>query len=411
MDRYIEGGTAQKRPETAALRPGEGLRLLQEAVRRSRFRSAALLFVPLFAVPLLALSRPALLVTVDGRPVGYVAREGVLSAAVDRIETRTRALAGAEFSLKADIALTPRLTTSELLTDDLEAALAGALDEVAEVTLVRVNGEPVSLLHDRQAAEQALALLKARYTVQSSDRVELVERVELCTVVTAPSLCAAPEVAARELGEAVTVSVTRELTYTEDIPYETITRETDRLPLQSRAVLREGRSGEAEVTAELTLLNGMEQRRTILSRIVRTPPTDALIEVGTRDPGFGTGELQAPVSDYTVSSPFGHRRLDYHRGIDLLTPEGSEVYAADNGQVIVAEYHPSYGNYVLLDHRNGMQTLYAHNSALCVAVGDTVAKGELLAYAGSTGDSCAPHCHFEVRIDGTAVDPAKHLAL
>ena len=98
--------------------------------------------------------------------------------------------------------------------------------------------------------------------------------------------------------------------------------------------------------------------------------------------------------------------------------------AADDGRVIVAEWSDSYGYYVVLDHGNGMQTLYAHNSGLTVQAGDTVQtvteilvqqgdtvqKGDQIAISGSTGNSSGPHVHFEVHKDGVAVDPAAYVA-
>lgn len=129
----------------------------------------------------------------------------------------------------------------------------------------------------------------------------------------------------------------------------------------------------------------------------------------------GSGQLSWPVSGGVITSEQGWRVHPifgteiYHSGMDIGVDEGTPVHAADAGTVVDADWLGGYGNCVIIDHGNGMQTVYAHNSSLCVSVGQTVAKGELIAYAGSTGYSTGPHCHFEVRINGEPVNPRGYL--
>ena len=88
----------------------------------------------------------------------------------------------------------------------------------------------------------------------------------------------------------------------------------------------------------------------------------------------------------------------------------SPVYAADSGYVSIAKtLNYSYGYYILINHGNGLSTLYAHNSQLLVSQGQAVEKGQLIAYSGSTGNSSGPHCHFEVRLNGNRVNPLNYL--
>lgn len=129
----------------------------------------------------------------------------------------------------------------------------------------------------------------------------------------------------------------------------------------------------------------------------------------------GTGQLSWPVSGGVITSPQGWRvhpifgTSIYHAGMDIGVDEGTPVHAADDGVVVDADWLGGYGNCVIIDHGNGMQTVYGHNSALVVSAGQRVSKGELIAYAGSTGYSTGPHCHFEVRINGEPVDPMGYL--
>jgi murein DD-endopeptidase MepM/ murein hydrolase activator NlpD len=122
----------------------------------------------------------------------------------------------------------------------------------------------------------------------------------------------------------------------------------------------------------------------------------------------GSGVLGWPVSG-PVTSGFGVRWGRMHEGIDVAVGEGTPVRAAAAGTVIYAGWMSGYGNLVAVDHGNGLSTAYAHNSSLAVSVGQSVAAGEIVSYSGNTGNSTGPHVHFEVRVDGSAVDPLGYL--
>ncbi|TFD50426.1 M23 family metallopeptidase [Cryobacterium sp. Hh11] len=112
-----------------------------------------------------------------------------------------------------------------------------------------------------------------------------------------------------------------------------------------------------------------------------------------------------------ISSPFGPRPNkpvdgvgEYHNGTDIAAPCGRPVFAATGGKIVDAGYQGSYGNWVLIDHGNGVETGYAHNSKLLVDVGQLVVAGEIIAVVGTTGASSGCHVHFETRIDGIRID-------
>ncbi|HJU48757.1 MAG TPA: peptidoglycan DD-metalloendopeptidase family protein [Gaiellaceae bacterium] len=115
-----------------------------------------------------------------------------------------------------------------------------------------------------------------------------------------------------------------------------------------------------------------------------------------------------PVSGPVVSG-FGMRWGRMHEGIDIAVGFGVPVHAAASGTVIQAGWLGGYGNLVVIDHGNGLATAYAHNSSLAVSVGQSVSQGDVISYVGSTGHSSGPHVHFEVRVNGTAVDPLGYL--
>ncbi len=108
------------------------------------------------------------------------------------------------------------------------------------------------------------------------------------------------------------------------------------------------------------------------------------------------------------SSPGGVGSTD-HEGIDISAPEGTPIRASKGGSVILASYNGGYGNYTCVDHGNSLSTCYAHQSRFGVTVGQSVNQGQVIGYVGSTGASTGPHLHFEVRINGVAVDPMGYL--
>jgi murein DD-endopeptidase MepM/ murein hydrolase activator NlpD len=110
-----------------------------------------------------------------------------------------------------------------------------------------------------------------------------------------------------------------------------------------------------------------------------------------------------------MTSPFGWRWGRMHEGIDIAVPSGTPVVASASGTVIVAGWMGGYGNLVVVDHGNGIATAYGHNTSIAAGVGQQVAQGQLIAYSGNTGHSTGPHIHFEVRINGSPVDPLGYL--
>ena len=135
---------------------------------------------------------------------------------------------------------------------------------------------------------------------------------------------------------------------------------------------------------------------------------------GSSDYVQGTGALSWPVNG-TITSDFGYRTHPiwgttiFHSGIDIGVDYGTPVHAADGGVVVYADWISGYGNAVIIDHGNGLSTLYGHNESLAVSEGQSVSKGQVISYAGSTGNSTGPHVHFEVRADGDPVNPLNYL--
>ena len=129
----------------------------------------------------------------------------------------------------------------------------------------------------------------------------------------------------------------------------------------------------------------------------------------------GTGAMIWPTDATAITSPFGSRThpifgsTRFHSGIDIGADYGDSVHAADGGVVISAGWLGGYGKAVIIDHGNGISSLYGHNSELLVSEGQSVRKGQVISRVGSTGDSTGPHLHFEVRQNGSPVNPMGYL--
>ena len=160
-----------------------------------------------------------------------------------------------------------------------------------------------------------------------------------------------------------------------------------------------------------TIDTNQEQKRQIEAEI-----NNALSGSGSNKPGSGnynpgTGQLAYPTSYRRISAGYpNYSNGSYHGGVDWPCPTGTAVHASDSGVVVIAKKLTySYGQYILIDHGNGLSTLYAHNSSLVVGVGDKVSKGQIIAYSGESGNATGPHVHFEVRLNGTRVNPMSYL--
>lgn len=220
------------------------------------------------------------------------------------------------------------------------------------------------------------------------------------------------------------VQVTRTVTYTEEIPYSTTEEKDAKQYTTYKKVKTEGQNGIRTVNAEVVLVDGVEQSREVRSAAITKAPVNKVVVVGTKkktnSPSAGassgtvksTGQFIWPVPDFKkqVYAPFGSR----HKGIDISQNgiNGARIVAADGGVVVEAVYSGygmGWGHHVVIQHPNGLKTRYAHCNKVLVKVGDTVVQGQKIATVGSTGDSRAPHLHFEVLENNVRVNPMKYL--
>lgn len=377
-----------------------------------RALALAICYLVLFALPMAAAFQPAYRVTVDGKTIGAVATQAEAWQAANAVEKSVSAFSG-ECSMEGRIQTTATLALKDevLPHKEITESMAQAAKDIDMFAVLTINGETIGACAQAEEIQKVLDDTLARYKTDETDKARFTENVNV-------SLAAAPDDAQISMEELrgqlegkLHVEVTHTENYMEAIPYETLWVENADMAQNTTQPIINGTEGEARIRAEVVSINGVETQRTIVSRAILSRATNAVVAVGTKNIGIGTGEMMIPLTTYRYTSGFKYRDDHWHKGVDLCTEVGSPVYAADNGVVIVSEWSDSYGNYIIIDHQNGLRTLYAHNSVLLVNVGDTIAKGTQIAMSGNTGRSTGPHVHFEVHHDGTAVNPELYVAL
>ena len=356
---------------------------------------------------------------------------------------------------------------------EVETYLLDQIGEVMKSTVLSVNGQVVGAVDDESEAEAILEAIKAPYVNENTISAEFVEPVMVSreytatsTLLDAASMTEAlqantveeveyivqagdtfsdiandhgmrvaelqelnPDVDIDKLwiGQSLTISqavpllsvqTVDHVVYEGSVAYEVEEVEDSSMYEGETKVLVSGVEGTAVYDANVTYINGQEESRVINSTQVLTEPTTQVVAVGTKERPrtMATGSFQWPIYG-RVSSGYGSRYIfgsySYHSGIDIVGSYGAAIAAADGGKVIYAGTgtgsYWSYGKYVVIDHENGLQTIYAHCSSLDVQAGDRVYKGQTIARVGSTGRSTGNHCHFQVKKNGVTVNPYNYL--
>lgn len=132
---------------------------------------------------------------------------------------------------------------------------------------------------------------------------------------------------------------------------------------------------------------------------------------------FLDAKMRSPLDNYWLSSDYGYRQSpfggankQFHKGIDMAAPEGTEVYACKAGKVTsIVSLDVTFGNYIVIKHSNGLSSIYAHLSKVCVSTGDNVETGQKIGLVGKTGKVTGPHLHFEIRQNGQPSDPNAYI--
>lgn len=203
----------------------------------------------------------------------------------------------------------------------------------------------------------------------------------------------------------LSVIMEEQTTYTED--YEADVQYVDNPDkyVGDNTVLQEPQTGNRTVTAIVSYNNGTETNREIIKEQINTEAVAKIVERGTKP----LPTYIRPTTYGTLTSGFGPRWGTIHKGIDWGVPVGTACRASRAGTVVSAGWSGGYGYCVVIDHGDGVRTRYAHLSSIQVSNGQYVEQGEVIALTGNTGNSTGPHIHFEIIVNGVAVNPANYL--
>jgi murein DD-endopeptidase MepM/ murein hydrolase activator NlpD len=186
----------------------------------------------------------------------------------------------------------------------------------------------------------------------------------------------------------------------------------DRLLDGRRTLLSQARGNRAQVEAEA---KNLQQRSAALGAKIVAAQQNSVVPAAPGAPSGSVPSGPASAAGFvfpasgSLTSGFGPRWGRMHEGIDIAAPTGTPIIAAQAGTVIIAGWQGGYGNLTVIDHGGGVSTAYGHQSSIGVSVGQSVGQGQVIGAMGSTGNSTGPHLHFEVRINGGAVNPLGYL--
>ncbi|MBO5796885.1 MAG: peptidoglycan DD-metalloendopeptidase family protein [Clostridia bacterium] len=375
----------------------------------------------------------ALELVYGGRSIGYITDESVFNEAVDMAEGRIIKNADG-YVIERESYLTLRpvqqskvLSKSQLCDEILK--LSGS--NVAEMSGLYVDGVFEGALLSREQMEMLLDAILAEYQVENTTQKRVAEFMNQVEIVDGlyPVGAEEPyEVLWNRLTEKdeagnpyLTVQIRCTEVYKETIPFQKTTVKDNTKYIGYKAIRTKGENGERKVTADVIYVNGVEiSREVIAETVVKEPVTEVTVIGNYRvnenaRPGVATGEFIWPLpSCRMVNSPFGYRWGKLHAGVDISGNgvNGKDIIASDGGvvkQVNASGWGGGYGLYVIIDHGNGYNTVYAHCSAILVSAGQKITQGQVIAKVGNTGNSFGPHLHFEIRINGSAVDPMPYV--
>ncbi|MBD0382228.1 M23 family metallopeptidase [Paenibacillus sedimenti] len=206
----------------------------------------------------------------------------------------------------------------------------------------------------------------------------------------------------------LSVKTTEKVVQNQEIQYDTEYVKDDSMRVGVVQPISPGKNGLKKVTIQVTKVNGLMTGETVVNEEIIDQPVTAKVKKGTKViKGEGSGKFAWPVVSPSISSTYGMRWGKLHKGIDITG--NKNIMAADNGKVIETGYKSDYGNYIIINHLNGYETLYGHLSKITTSEGTIVEKGDKIGIMGSTGDSTGVHLHFEVHKSGGVQNPLKYL--
>ena len=312
----------------------------------------------------------------------------------------------------------PELLLTITLPDrinDKESTAAAILENSSHLikcVSLNVEGMQVAFYKDRESLQEVLNKKLNKYNIEGYDnKTEFVQQVDI-TDVYCPDDKYSTEKEILDIIENLTVKTTVKITRQVNVGYNIVTKKSSQKLVGYYYVSQKGVMGLNQNVENVVYINGKEIKRVKLKQEVLRKPVNEVVIIGTAGSGSSSG-MTFPLpagTKYVITTYFGGTDAVHataHKGIDYGAPHGTSILAAKSGTVVYAGNNGNgYGYHVIINHGNGMRTVYAHASRLLVKKGETVTQGQIIAKVGSTGYSTGPHLHFEVIINGRYMNPA-----
>ncbi|MDR3277676.1 MAG: peptidoglycan DD-metalloendopeptidase family protein [Oscillospiraceae bacterium] len=359
-------------------------------------------------------------VYVNGAPVGAAGSISEAKEIVKGAEAQLSEIFGYTYSLENTVSVAAALQPAQAAPEEIENAILASMDGVSELFAIEVNGVVVGASEDEAALIAIQSGILDEYTTENSLSVRFLDTVSIARRFVGEGLTRDPNEIRALLSpssgseHALTVENIESAMYTEVIPFTTDYVGDPAIYEGDSVVSIAGEDGQRLVTENAALINGEERFRELVGSITIKQPVTEVVATGLlpRPATASYGEYLWP-TDGHVTSAFGYRSVEIgssnHQGLDIAGAHGQSIYAADGGEVIFAGEYSGYGLMLQIQHDNGDVTYYAHCSKLIAAEGERVARGQEIALMGRTGVASGVHCHFEIRVDGTPVDPERYL--
>ncbi|AHM57474.1 peptidase M23B [Peptoclostridium acidaminophilum DSM 3953] len=408
---------------------------------------------------------------IDGKAVGAVDKKAQVYEAIENIKRSVPKTLGSDIKLGQKIEFkVVHVPDSELLNAaDLEKKIKSGIDLQVEAYGIKAQGKLVVALKSEAEAKKVLELIKQPYTAKQDNTLSIntdfLQKVEIKKLQADIALVKTPQNAVEyikngghelhtysvqpgdttwsisekfkidvsqiqdanpgtnienlQIGQTISLSLpkplisvktTENIAYEERIPYNVVYEDTSAMYKGDKKMKAEGEEGLKKVQAKQVKIDGVIASTTVTSEDIIKAPKDNIIVQGIKErpKTLAFGAFITPTRG-RLTSPFGRRWGRMHTGIDIAGPIGTPIVAADGGKVTFAGWKDGYGKIIIINHENGYQTYYGHCSSFSVKAGDRVYRGQNIGAVGNTGRSTGPHLHFEVRKNGTPVNPSKYI--
>lgn len=357
-------------------------------------------------------------IVIDGQPVAFLENQESAEDVIKRLKLNfvtQEQLVELEARKSAPAAELPPLQENETRILDVRVS--------KNVSFESENVTPDKIMSAEEAVTflQKGTLEEKKYVAQSGDVLGTIANNHGLTL--ADFLALNPDLTEEsvvKIGQEVNVTalkpyleiiVEKEENRKEAIAFENQVVEDANMPKGETKVQQEGKDGERTVNYRISTQNGVTVSNVVTSETVLAEPVPHILVKGTKViPSRGTGNLAWPTVGGYISSQQGQRWGKAHKGIDIARPSNRTIKAADNGKVVSAgNGGDGYGNKIVIDHENGLRTVYAHLDSIGVSVGQTVSQGSAIGVMGSTGNSTGVHLHFEVYKNGALQNPLNYV--